>query len=231
MKNVLNKLNLIMQEVERIERDAENSFQKYKYASEKAIKEALHDVLVKHKVIFAISTSNPRIENSVTWIDVEYYFYDVDSGEFLKGTFIGSGSARDEKGHYSAVTGAIKYILTSTFLIPTGDDPEDDKNENTAIKPIAKQVAKTQAPKQAALPEQKPTIREPDAFATMPQLRAIFAIAKQKFGSKTKEEARDAIAERLKIKVDQWNTVTKGIASQIIEGLNNVDGDVQPQID
>src|SRR5262249_31198172 len=104
-----------------------NAHQGYTYASEKAIKEALHNALVKHGVLFTLSTANPRVENGVTWIDCRYVFRDKDSDEQVEGTFIGSGSARDEKGHYAAITGAIKYILTSTFLIPTGDDPEADE--------------------------------------------------------------------------------------------------------
>ena len=51
---------------------------------------------------------------------------DAASGEELVIHAKGAGHGRDEKGYYSAVTGAIKYALTSLFLIPTGDDPEAD---------------------------------------------------------------------------------------------------------
>lgn len=129
MKQILAKLHAIMSEVDRIEKDAKNTHQNYKYASEKIIKETLHAQFVKHKVLFQLSSVNARIAGSVTFVDFNYAFFDVETGEELKGTFIGSGQARDEKGNYAAVTGAIKYILTSTFLIPTGDDPENDRNE------------------------------------------------------------------------------------------------------
>jgi len=134
---ILQKLHDIMEEVSYIQKDAKNNHQGYTYSSERAIKEALHEALVKHGVMFQLSTANPRVEGNVTWIDCVYTFTDVDTGESITGTFLGSGQSRDEKGHYAAVTGAIKYILTSTFLIPTGDDPEDDENES---KPPAKQV-------------------------------------------------------------------------------------------
>ena len=53
----------------------------------------------------------------------------MDSGESLSGTFNGSGRLGDDKGVYIATTGAIKYIFTSLFTIPTGDDAEGDKQE------------------------------------------------------------------------------------------------------
>lgn len=123
------KLQAIMKEVDYIKKDATNTHNRYRYASERAIKEKLHNALVKHGVLFQVSTQNPQVVEGTLFIDVNYRFIDIDNGGALAGTFLGSGHNRDEKGHYAAITGAIKYILTSTFLIPTGDDPENDKNE------------------------------------------------------------------------------------------------------
>jgi hypothetical protein len=124
---LLAKLHKIMESVNYIQKDKTNSHQNYKYASEKAIKEALHAAFVANKVLMQVSTKNPQIVGSSFCIEVVYTFIDVESEEELSGTFVGTGQTRDEKGNYSAVTGAIKYILTSTFLIPTGDDPERDE--------------------------------------------------------------------------------------------------------
>lgn len=146
-KNILPKLHKVMQSVERIEKDKRNDKQGYDYASEKIIKETLHKQFVENKIIFQLETSNPRIETSefksrdgdqmvtITFIDCKYTFHDIESGETVSGTFVGSGSARDDKGYYAAITGAIKYILTSTFLIPTGDDPEDNRNDEPKTRP------------------------------------------------------------------------------------------------
>lgn len=130
MKNILTKLNAVMAEVDYIQKDKRNTHQGYTYASEKAIKDALHKFLVKHKVVFYVETNNIRVDNNTTILDVTYHFVDADSGEEVKGVFVGTGQARDDKGNWGAVTGAIKYILTSTFLIPTGDDPENSENES-----------------------------------------------------------------------------------------------------
>lgn len=132
MKNILQKLHSIMSEVDFIAKDKTNEFHKYKYASEQAIKETLHPILLKHKVLFTLSASNIRHVGSLTDIDFVYKFIDIESCEILEGTFTGTGEDKLDKGTYKAITGAIKYILTSTFLIPTGDDPEnEDKSKKT----------------------------------------------------------------------------------------------------
>jgi len=124
------KLGKIMKSVERIEKDAKNSHQNYEYASEKVIKEVFHKEFADNGILFTLDTSDPQILGSVLFIQCEYTFTDTESGESKSGKFLGSGHTRDDKGYYAAVTGAIKYILTSQFLVPTGDDPENDKNES-----------------------------------------------------------------------------------------------------
>lgn len=124
MKNILTKLHIIMSKVDFIVKDKTNTFHGYDYASESAIKETLHKLLVEHKVLFTLSAQNLRRNDTLTDIDFEYGFYDIESGEVFKGTFVGTGEDKLDKGTYKAITGALKYILTSTFLIPTGDDPE-----------------------------------------------------------------------------------------------------------
>jgi len=51
-------------------------------------------------------------------------------------------------GIYAAVTGAIKYALTSTFLIPTGDDPEQDRGASPKDAPAA--LIRPQSPSSGA---------------------------------------------------------------------------------
>lgn len=147
--NILKKMNMIMKEVDRIEKDRENTHSRYRYASEKVIKEVLHQSFSNHGVVMQIATSNPRLINAdaptqtapnagkaiCMALDVQYRFYDMESGEYLGGEVTGSGNGRDDKGIYAALTGAIKYLLTSNFLIPTGDDPEDNFFDKHLKKP------------------------------------------------------------------------------------------------
>ena len=138
-KAVLKKLAAVMKDVTSIKKDAKNTFQNYKYASEYAIKTEVGRALRKHGLLFQLSQGVPFEMQSYMdekgkahgciVVPCEYFFWDVDSGESLSGTFNGSGRLGDDKGVYIATTGAIKYIFTSLFTIPTGDDAEGDKQE------------------------------------------------------------------------------------------------------
>jgi len=147
-----------MSDVETLPKDGYNDFHKYKFTSEKAIKEAIHPLMVKHGVILQIevlsssqfgekTTQKGSAKDYCTNASIKYTWWDVESGESMSGTFIGFGEDTGDKGIYKAITGAIKYILTSTFLIPTGDDPEF----NAKKKPIAAQQRAAPAPIDPAL--------------------------------------------------------------------------------
>ena len=127
-----------MKELSFIEKDKKNAFYNYKYASEEAIKKAVHAQLVANGLIFTVSmeeciakeTETKRGDRTrITNVKVNYCFTDIETGYSLCGTFYGTGEDSLDKGTYKALTGAIKYILTTTFLIPTGDDPENEKEE------------------------------------------------------------------------------------------------------
>jgi hypothetical protein len=155
--NILRKLHAVMKDCAYIQKDKENSFHKYKYASEAAIKEKLHEALVSHGVLpqFSIIGLTERTglgkegKEALTTAHVHYRFFDVESGESIEGTFYGCGVDQADKGVYKATTGAIKYILTSQFLIATGDDPE---NEQAAPEPRSRQ-SRAAAPPKPAPPE------------------------------------------------------------------------------
>lgn len=140
-KNILSKLHAIMAEVDYIQKDKRNQFFGYNYASEAAIKETLHKSLVNNKVIFVVTSAGitSRVEYQtkkgermcLTDVLVKFTFFDVESGESISGEMHGTGDDGADKGTYKAITGAIKYIMTSMFVIPTGDDPENDGKSST----------------------------------------------------------------------------------------------------
>lgn len=211
MKLILGKLHKIMEEVDYIQKDGKNSFQKYSYATEKAIKEKFHTALVAHKVLFQLSTTNARVDNNVTFLDCNYTFHDVESGEFISGTFVGTGSARDEKGNYAAVTGAIKYILTSNLLVPTGDDPEDDVNEPPKKTPVVK------VQKSEVTPPKPYTFR-----VTADKVKEIYEIVKNKNLADTKEQVVPMINEALGMDIGSLEGLDRTTANEIIEGLKGI---------
>ena len=56
-----------------------------------------------------------------------YTFSDVDSGEEIVAKVAGQGLDAGDKAPYKAITGALKYALLQSFLLATGDDPEDGR--------------------------------------------------------------------------------------------------------
>ena len=145
MKAILKKLHSVMLDITYIQKDAKNTFHHYSYASERAIKEACGKAFREHGIIMQLETSNPQVISletdkvpMMTTIDCTYTFYDVESSEHISGVFTSSGPGRDDKGLWAATTNAIKYILTSTFLIPTGDDTESEVNHPPQTQAAAK---------------------------------------------------------------------------------------------
>ena len=140
MKEILKKLHKIQTEVEKMEKDGKNTFQNYNYLSETQVTIKIKKLLDDNKVIFVHSSKITSVltfqnakgaTNFLTNILVKYSFYDIESGEKLRGEVCGQGTDSGDKGVYKAITGAIKYIFMKNFMIPTGDDPEKDTKPAT----------------------------------------------------------------------------------------------------
>ena len=143
MKNILKKLHAIQGDIERMEKDGTNAFQNYKYLSETQITYKMKTLLDKHGVVMHYGwtekscvpfTTAKGGQQFLTTVDVNYTFFDVESGEMVCNNVSGQGADSGDKGIYKAITGAIKYLFMKTFNIPTGDDPENEKTNNYPAK-------------------------------------------------------------------------------------------------
>lgn len=140
-KNLMHKLVEIMNTIERIPKRGHNDFHHYDYALESDIKDVVRKELAARNIILLSHelsrTATPVVtkkggQEQIITLEIEYTLIDADSGESTK--FVGYGDGQDagDKAVYKAKTGALKYALTSLFLIPTGDDPE---NEGQSLQP------------------------------------------------------------------------------------------------
>ena len=132
-KNLVTKLCEVVAATERVPKNGWNDFHKYKFAMESDIVESIRGELSKRNVfIFPSITHHNRVTKEgekggyLTDIDVLWTFVDGDSGEERVISVPGCGEDKGDKGLYKAFTGSEKYMLTKSFLIPTGDDPEND---------------------------------------------------------------------------------------------------------
>ena len=151
-KNIYQKLIEVSKAIEYLEKDKSNKMQGYKYLSEAKVKEVIKKQFEEHGILFNYSTYEIReyeispthkgTKQYTTIARGNYQFINIDnSEEKIVGNWAGSGSDTGDKGLYKAITGGIKYVLNTNFLIPTGDDPENDVNNDkptnkSANKPV-----------------------------------------------------------------------------------------------
>jgi hypothetical protein len=144
-----------MSQVSRVPKNGYNSFHKYNYATESDFTESIRPILLEAGLAFFSNVLEQEREGEFTKVKMEFILADVETGEVLKSTYWGEGQDKGDKGLYKAYTGATKYFLMKTFLIPTGDDPEADNSvdERNSKSATNKQPSKPQlaTPKQLDL--------------------------------------------------------------------------------
>lgn len=168
-KSLAQKLSAVMGGVDKLKKDGHNNFQNYDFVSESNVVEAVRQLLVDNGVLAIPSVKYHWQETRVSkkgdtlmhsFVLLNYRFMDTESNEEIISDWLGEGSDSGDKGFYKAYTGAQKYALMKTFLIPTGDDPEND--------------SKVAPAKPAPAPKSD---RSPDAM-TDPQQGAIMGLVR-----------------------------------------------------
>lgn len=134
-KTLVKKLAAVMAAVSSIPKRGHNQFHDYKYATEADIVEAIRGELSQRHIILVPGITG-RSRNKVgdkgvvvTHLEMTFTFMDGETGEELTRPWLGAGSDKEDKGAYKAMTGGEKYFLLKTFLVPTGDDPEQDSSK------------------------------------------------------------------------------------------------------
>lgn len=137
-----------------IEKRGENKQQQYDFVRAVDVFDDARDALSKHGVVWTFSTRDYDIREigGKVWHTMvgDYTLINADNPtEVITGTVSGSASPPGDKGAWVVTTGMMKYALIQAFLLPTGDDPEDDSNEKPdkpAPKPAPTQAKVVKAP-------------------------------------------------------------------------------------
>lgn len=157
-KNVAIKLVNIMESLSGVPKKGFNNHQKYYYTREVDVLEALKKELIEKKIILLTSATLKDIQKTerdnklsfLTTVETTHTFIDSESGEQLTVTSVGSGYDNTDKGAAKAITSAIKYALTKTFMISDeGSDIENDGEtvmNKTAPKAIKSGATKLKTP-------------------------------------------------------------------------------------
>lgn len=133
-KGLAEKLTEVGREVAYVQKDGENTFHKYAYASAEAVLRKANEALFSRGVA-TISDSKLAFlseDTSKAVVHTTLTFIDATTGERLSTNGIGQGSDKGDKAVMKANTAALKYVLSAAFLISWGDDPEADASTDRA---------------------------------------------------------------------------------------------------
>lgn len=208
--SLIKKLAKVMKEVKYVEKRGYNSFNKYKYATETDVAEKVREILAEQDVLMIPNMKSHSVREHtnrkgnteyIVTAEVEFTFYDGESGETLSFTVYGEGQDSGDKATYKAITGAQKYALMKAFMIPTGDDPEEAEQEKNN-EPSNIQQNHTN-----------------DDQSTEGQRKAIYAISKKK--EITEEEMKQLIYGHFKVHTSK--KLSKQNASDLIKMMKEMD--------
>jgi len=121
----------------------------YSYVMAADLAGAVGDILAELGVVMipqlqSISTETPRSSSErIARIVMNYRFVDTKSGEELTVRVAGEGADPGDKAPYKAMTGALKYALLQSFLLASGDDPEDERG-NSRSAPASERIITTE---------------------------------------------------------------------------------------
>jgi len=155
-KNLYLKLVEVAEAIDYIEKGGYNEAQRYNFVKAPDVARAVRVELAKQKIVALTSTKIVSVEPYqsarggqmfLTTISGSVTFQDAESPDFVTVDAVAQGTDSGDKGVYKAITGLIKYALTSTFLIPNeADDPEVTRKDeiepakvnsvNTSTRPV-----------------------------------------------------------------------------------------------
>lgn len=132
------KILWVMAHVTQLEKTGTNAEFGYSYVEEAYVVAQLRPLLVRAGLVVLFSEKGcTQLERwssrakvmvpDITKLEVEYTIVDAATGDKHVGTMYSYGQDTQDKGPYKALTGAVKYVLAKTFLMSTGDDPENDE--------------------------------------------------------------------------------------------------------
>lgn len=135
--NLRQKLAEVRRRIGYVQKRGHNELSNYSYVTAADIAGSIGDLLAELGVVIIPKLEGISYESAagrgeavrMARVVMAYTFTDVDSGEELTAKVAGQGLDAGDKAPYKAMTGALKYALLQSFLLATGDDPEEERNE------------------------------------------------------------------------------------------------------
>jgi len=133
--NLRQKLAEVRRRIGYVQKRGHNERSNYSYVTAADIAGSVGDILSELGVVVIPRLEEISYESAVgrgeairmARVVMAYTFADVDGREEIIAKVAGQGLDPGDKAPYKAMTGALKYALLQSFLLATGDDPEDDR--------------------------------------------------------------------------------------------------------
>jgi hypothetical protein len=209
-KNLAKKMVQVMDSIKYIQKRGLNKFHGYRYATEADVNEKVRDEMAKLNILMIPTLKTHSLRETTTrsgnteyimCVDMDFTFIDADSGESIVFSMSGEGQDTGDKAIYKAISGCQKYALMKTFMIPTGDDPENDDGD----------APEQPAPK-TAIKEDRP--KDGDA-CSQAQIRKIYSLMKT---LNISEEAISAVLQK-EFSQNAVSDLSKKEASALIDRM------------
>ena len=216
-KLLLTKLLAVAAAVPFVEKRGENEKQDYTYVRATDIVALFRDKLFERGVLLTSDVVDLR-----TWeaqgrnqtlngvhLLIRFTFEDAETGYSLSMMGAGSGLDTGDKAIYKAQTGALKYILRNTFLVPDVDtDPEADETVDEEMNGSVRRSKRAD-----------PVLNTEDGdYITKAQRDRLWAIARSAFPDAGEDEVnkiiRDAIGHH---NLEHTSDITRDIYDDICD--------------
>jgi hypothetical protein len=145
-----NALRKALKEKGILKKGGTNTFDKYSYFTEAQYKELFTELfsdagleLSFNEVEYNTFTGSEKQANG-RMPKLNFILTDIDTGFYEETTITGEGIDKGDKAGYKAYTGALKYYLANTFMVATGDDPEEDSPAHTMNDKLEKKATEKQ---------------------------------------------------------------------------------------
>lgn len=146
-----NKLRAELHKKGILKKGARNDYDNYKYFSEAQYKELFTELFSQNKLELKYTeleyTTFEGTEKQANgrMPKLQFSLIDTDTGFYEDTVTTGEGIDKGDKAGYKAYTGALKYYLANTFMVATGDDPENESPDNKMNTKIDSKVTDIEA--------------------------------------------------------------------------------------
>ena len=162
----------VMLEVDQVATDKRVDHIKMKYASIDAVFDAIRRPLAEREVIMLPSVTAHEQKGDTVTLEMCVTFVDGVTGEERSFSWVGQGQDRGDKAVAKATTSALRTALLKAFMLPMGDDPEQDSIERPPRRAPRKQEP---APKKSDPPSLAEVEREITRYVSQDVCEKILA--------------------------------------------------------